>query len=383
PLRPLILQPVAAPYGACRALLRAIEAMPREQVRPLVVFPYAGAAIAEYEAAGCDTVIRELAVLRRSSAGVAGLVRLVRDSRRTGRELAELARREGCDLIHSNSMTIVSGVHAAYVADIPHVWQLREAPRETGFRRFALRLLLRQADCVLAVSRAAARTVARGEARVIHDGYDLPQARGAREVEPLEPLEPVGAPGEFVVGMLGRISPTKSQHLAVEALGLLARGGHERVRLVIAGEVYPGYEGYRDEQVVACAQSLGVGDRVDLLGWVNEPEPLLQQLDALVIATGAGEGFGGAALEALAHGVPVVSSATGGIEELIIDGVTGLVCRPDDPEAIADALALLIDDDELRGRLAAAGREHAAKFTVEQCATKLYAAWRSVLSKRR
>ncbi|MBC7460450.1 MAG: hypothetical protein H7287_03720, partial [Thermoleophilia bacterium] len=85
PLRPLILQPDAAPYGACRALLRAIEAMPREQVRPLVVFPYAGAAIAEYEAAGCDTVIRELAVLRRSSAGVAGLVRLVRDSRRTGR----------------------------------------------------------------------------------------------------------------------------------------------------------------------------------------------------------------------------------------------------------------------------------------------------------
>jgi len=143
--------------------------------------------------------------------------------------------------------------------------------------------------------------------------------------------------------------------------------------------VYPGYEEYRDEQVVGRAVHRGVADHVDLLGWVDDPEPVLNQLDALVIATGSGEGFGGAALEALAHGVPVVSSATGGIEELVIDGVTGLVCPPDDAGAIAEALERLIEHPELRRELAAKGRAHAQKFTVEQSATKLYAAWRSVV----
>jgi hypothetical protein len=87
-LRPLILQPDAAPYGANRALLRSIAAMPAGTVRPLVVFPYEGDAIAEYEAAGCDTRVMELAVLRRTSAGPAGLVRLAKERRATGRALA-------------------------------------------------------------------------------------------------------------------------------------------------------------------------------------------------------------------------------------------------------------------------------------------------------
>jgi glycosyltransferase involved in cell wall biosynthesis len=87
-------------------------------------------------------------------------------------------------------------------------------------------------------------------------------------------------------------------------------------------------------------------------------------------------------VEALAHGIPVVSAATGGVAELIIDERTGLVCPPDDAEAIAAALRRLIEDPALRVRLAEAGRAHAARFTVEQSATKLYAAWRSVVKRR-
>ena len=64
-------------------------------------------------------------------------------------------------------------------------------------------------------------------------------------------------------------------------------------------------------------------------------------------------------LEAMAAGLPVVASAVGGIPELVVDGETGLLVPPGDPDALADALGKLITDPELRQRLGAAGRARA------------------------
>lgn len=363
-VRPLILQPDASPYGANRALLRAIRAMPPGAVRPVVVFPYAGGAIGEYEAVGCDTAVLPLAVLRRSSAGPAGLMRLVRERRSTGRALADLARREGCDLVHTNSMTIVSGAVAARRAGIPHLWQLREAPVERGMKARVLRRLLASAERVLAVSPQAAELGPPGTV-VIHDGYDAPSGD-------LGPQAPIARKGELLVGMIGRISPSKAPHVAVAALG-------DGMRLAIAGTVYPGYEQYAAEELLARARGRGIEDRVHCLGWLDDATPLLRQLDVLVIATATGEGFPGAVLEALAHGVPVVSCATGGVDELVIDGRTGIACTPGSVEDVAAALVRLRDDRQLRSRLRNAGREHAARFSVQASADALLAAWRGVL----
>jgi glycosyltransferase involved in cell wall biosynthesis len=364
-LRPLILQPDAAPYGANRALLRAIRAMPLGSVRPLVVFPYAGDAIAEYEGAGCDTRVMNLAVLRRTSAGPTGIARLMRERRATGRALATLAAREGCDLVHTNSMTIVSGGPAAHGAGIPHVWQLRETPVERGLKARALGVLLSRADRVLAVSTQAAQLGPAGT-QVIHDGYDLP-------VHDTGVQTPLARDGELLVGMIGRISPSKAPHVAVEALGA-------GMRLAIAGTVYPGYEQYAADDLFARARARGIASQVDTLGWLDDPAPLLRQLDVLVIATASGEGFPGSVLEALAHGVPVVSCATGGVDELVIDGVTGIACTPGDASAVARALEQLRDDPALRAQLGEAGRAFAQQFSVQASADALFTAWTSCLS---
>lgn len=364
-LRPLILQPDSSPYGANRALLRSIMAMPAGSVRPLVVFPYDGDAIAEYEAAGCDTAVMDLAVLRRTSAGPAGLLRLARERRSTGRALGELARRERCDLVHTNSMTIVSGAVAARATGIPHVWQLREAPAERGLKARVLGMLLARADRVLAVSEQAAQLGPAGTV-VIHDGYDLP-------THAVGPQTPIAAPGELLVGMIGRISPSKAPHVAVEALG----GG---MRLAIAGTVYPGYELYAAHEIIARARARGIADRVEVLGWLDDATPLLRQLDVLVISTATGEGFPGAVLEAMAHDVPVVSCATGGVDELVLDSQTGIACPPGDAAAVARALVRLRDDPQLRRELGEAARAHVAQFSVQASADALLAEWTSVVT---
>lgn len=376
-LRPLILQPDSASYGACRSLLRTIQAMPPDSVRPVVVFPYSGDALFAYEQAGCEVVVMPLAVLRRTDSGLKGLWRLARMRRRSARALADLAKSKRCDLIHTNSMTIVSGTPAARRAGIPHVWQLREAPSERGAKAWVLCRLLARADRVIAISVQSASFGPRERTRIVRNGYDRPER--SRQSEYTHTSAPAGEsriapsrPGELTVGMVGRISPTKGQHIAIEALG-------RAMRLVIVGDTYPGHEAYEAERVRARIAELGLAERVDMLGFLQHVEPVYEQLDVLVVATKAGEGFCMAALEAMAHGVPVVSCASGGIEELVLDERTGIVCKPGSIDDVATALRRLRDDPDFRLRLGEGARAHASKFSVQASAVGLLREWNAAV----
>jgi 2-deoxystreptamine N-acetyl-D-glucosaminyltransferase/2-deoxystreptamine glucosyltransferase len=84
-------------------------------------------------------------------------------------------------------------------------------------------------------------------------------------------------------------------------------------------------------------------------------------------------------LEAMAHGRPVVGSRIGGIPDLVEDGLSGLLVRPNDPAALADALSRILTDHDLRHRLAAGARARAEQFStgaVVPRIEKVYAAVR-------
>jgi D-inositol-3-phosphate glycosyltransferase len=120
----------------------------------------------------------------------------------------------------------------------------------------------------------------------------------------------------------------------------------------------------------AHAAALGVGERVVLRGRLGRDEmpPLLRSADAVVCVPWY-EPFGIVPLEAMACGVPVVASAVGGQIDSIVDGVTGVHVPPRDPDALAAALATLLDHPELRAALGAAGVERARRrFTHDRVA---------------
>jgi len=184
--------------------------------------------------------------------------------------------------------------------------------------------------------------------RVIHNGTLPGRFSGAaRAVDP-------------TLVVLGRLVPHKRVEHAVDVVAAL-RHRHPTLRLRILGE------GWWHAEIEAHARRLGVADRVDLLGFVDEDVKALELDRAWVsLAPSLKEGWGLSVVEAASHGVPTVAyHGAGGLSESIIDGVSGLLVHgKDDLIMSVDAL---LQDSTRRGELSTQAREHSLRYTWEAC----------------
>jgi colanic acid/amylovoran biosynthesis glycosyltransferase len=163
-----------------------------------------------------------------------------------------------------------------------------------------------------------------------------------------------------------RLSPEKGHSVTLHALRLLLDKGHE-LNLRLAGD------GPSKKQLHELSDKLKIADRVSFLGYLTE-EDVIGELEAcdLFVLSSFVEGIPVSAMEAMAIGVPVIATNIAGTSELIEDGKTGLLVRPSDSHALADAIARMIADYKFRLLVA----EHARKkvsdeFDIEREAIKL------------
>jgi L-malate glycosyltransferase len=165
-------------------------------------------------------------------------------------------------------------------------------------------------------------------------------------------------PDALILATVSALRPNKYPQVLVEACGLLARRGLP-VRLFVAGD------GVLRPRLEALSRQLGIADRTHWLGHLASPERLLQSADIFLLAS-IDEAFGFVLAEAMACGVPVVATRSGGIVEVVEHGTTGLLAPPLDPEAFADAIEKLAEDDQLRRDMGERGIDRVRrKFTVE------------------
>jgi glycosyltransferase involved in cell wall biosynthesis len=170
---------------------------------------------------------------------------------------------------------------------------------------------------------------------------------------------------------VARLVPKKGLDLALRAAALLAE------RRVEARWEFVGDGPLRGE-LASLAERLGLDGRVVFSGsrdhaWVRRRlrAATLFVLPARVTADGDSDALPAAIVEALAAGVPVVTTDVGGIGEVVVDGVSGRLVRPDDAEAVADAVEELLRDDALRERLAAAAPGATLEYDLAASAERL------------
>jgi glycosyltransferase involved in cell wall biosynthesis len=116
-------------------------------------------------------------------------------------------------------------------------------------------------------------------------------------------------------------------------------------------------DGERRAELEAFVNGHGLREHVRFVGWRADMPRVYADLDVVAL-TSRNEGSPVSLIEALAAGRPVVSTAVGGVPEVVITGQTGLTVPPDDPAAFAEALLALLGDPRLAGRLGQAGRRH-------------------------
>jgi glycosyltransferase involved in cell wall biosynthesis len=218
---------------------------------------------------------------------------------------------------------------------------------------------------------AAARVVVTSEttARIVMADYDVPSQRISVVRPGNDPVLPAPGSNDGVVRLLsvGSIVPIKGYDLLIAAVATLT---DMPWRLTIAGD--------RTRNPIAAAQldadieAHGLGDRVAVLGAVP-PERIIELFLAsdLFVLASRFEGYGMALAEAIAHGIPVVSTRAGAIPETVPAG-TGLLVPPDDAVALAEALRRLIGDPPERRRFATNARAAAARLPTWRDSARLF-----------
>lgn len=222
----------------------------------------------------------------------------------------------------------------------------RYSPPFRWIERWALRTAHTVYCCNSEAADVLRRKGFRGLTPVIGLGVDV------ERFSPRHPREPEHG---FTLGYVGRLLHHKGVQVLIEALRRLPL--HVVLHIVGSGP-------YRQ---VLEALSRPLGDRIRFVDFVpHEDVPdLYRRFDAVVIPSiptpSWREQFGRVAVEAMASGVPVVASADGSLPEVV--GPGGILVPPNDAEALALAISALVDDEDLRGRYATAGREWAQRYS--------------------
>lgn len=163
------------------------------------------------------------------------------------------------------------------------------------------------------------------------------------------------SPGQRV-GFVGALEPRTGVAALIEAAGRFLSERPEAT-LTVVGDAPPGDDGHA-QLLPAAARATGVSERIDFEGRSGDAATRMAELDVLVVPSLA-EPFGMPAAEAAAAGVAVVASRTGGLPEIVEDGVTGLLVPPGDVGALAHAVGALLDDPSRRAELGQEARRRA------------------------
>lgn len=325
-----------------------------------------------------------LGALLHNVRGVASLARL-----------AWLCRRERIDVIHvtDRPRDALFGLLVARLSGsrcLIHAHTSYDRCTATALTDWALR----RADAVVGVSRFTANTYVRDAGLRVDRVYAVHNAVDSRLFPPDVPATErsamrmrLGVPTDVpLIGCVARLIRWKGQSTLLDTL-VTVRHSVPNVRLVLVGVAHdtsPDGQGDYKDYLVRRIAALGLDDAVTFAGFMSPHEmPRLYAALDVLVHPAAEEPFGLVLTEAMASARPVVAVGTGGVPEIIRDGVDGLLVPREQSETMAAAIVRVLRDPALAGRLARAGRERVLEaFSMECQTTAMLAVYRRVAKTR-
>lgn len=369
----LVIHHDADLYGADQSLLRAARALKSSSLTPVVVVPHDGPLVPLLRAEGLEVHIGPVGKLTRQLLSPAGLPRLIKNLFATIRFLDRAVAGRPVRLVYINSVAAIGGGLWAKLRRVPRLWHVREivvAPRlaAAGFP-WLLDKLGGWCVCNSAATRqwlTGQRPALASRSSVLWNGIE-PVVSPAPEAVAAFRAKLRFLPHHTVVTLVGRINRWKGQGVLIQAAALLrAQGGHADTRFLIVGDVADEQHHFR-ETMLQQIQAAGLQGSVLWHPFTPDVDLVWAASDIAVVPSIEPEPFGRVAIEAMAHGLPVVAAHHGGLAEIVQAPTTGLLVEPGSAPALAAAIDQLVRDPQERQRMGTAGRtRQSQEFTQVQ-----------------
>jgi len=279
-------------------------------------------------------------------------------------QLSETIRKTDLDIVHSVECFPPHSWHALKASvekGIPFTFTQHQYYVPTGGLGLLFKLIdktksrdiVQHAGKVFAVSNAAKR--------FLENHYNVADDRITLTLSPVntgvfKPVEGKRKNQNLTILTVARLTKSKGLEYLIKAFKALT-DEFSRVRLVIVGS------GRCENEFVALAQTVGIADKITFLTEYipNEKMPMIYNSSDVFVLPSLIEPVGIAAIEALSCGLPMIVTDVGGLSDVVVDQENGFLVPPNDYSSIAEKLALLLQDEDLRKKLGKASRQRALK----------------------
>ena len=300
--------------------------------------------------------------------------------------LVEHIRSNRIALIHTNcdhSLRYV--MYASKIARVPYVSHVRDFVR-TWFSPRNIKAL-NGASYVIANSRAISQACAQAgidpeRTAIVYNPIDLDAFSAATPAARHRVRSELAIPDDAIVlAIVGHVQPMKGHEEFVRAAIRVARLWSQSYFCIVGGipPVVNGTDFHKHLRYLVDRAQLA--DRFRFTGFRPDIPDVMAAIDILAVPSWS-EPFGRVAVEGMAAGRAVIGTDTGGLPEIITDGVDGLLIPPRDADALEGAIRRLVMDHDLCVRLASEGRRSARRFTIAKHVTEMQSLYDRVLGER-
>ncbi|GFE58484.1 glycosyltransferase family 4 protein [Geobacter sp. AOG1] len=346
-------------FGAQRSLLSLLLNIDRNKFEPVVIAPYHGPFLDIVQKAGIPCHVVHMSrwiplVTEKSGQGFfAFLISLpIRIYR-----LTSLLSRLKVDIVYSNTVVNADAAIAAKLLRVKHIWHLREGVNNSKqvssyLPPIVLPYIIRSLSSKVIVNSQWLGQHYFGkesEAVVVYNGIDSSELI-SKNAKSMSLRKELGLPDNCrLIVSIGALDPCKRHDVFIQASEIISSCLDDVYYLIVG-------LGYDDctRKLKSLAEGCAIPEKILFLGWRDDVARILSEIDVIVIASDQ-EGFGRVVVEGMALKKPVVSTRCGGPEEIIVNGETGYLVPISDPEALAEHVMLLLNNDQQRSAMGLAG----------------------------
>lgn len=366
----LFLHAGAEMYGADKVMLDLLKNLDKSQYNPYVILPTQGVLVDALKKAGIKVEVIPYPIMRRKYFNPKGILQYGAGLIKYSKMIANIAKREKIDLIHTNTAAVVEGARVSKKLKIPQLWSIHEIIVSPKIMfKFTSRLIAKRASITITDSQAVKNHLITSgyfkdeDIKVIYNGVDSNRFNPSNDSSYLRKEWNIPETAK-IVGMMGRVNSWKGQHDFLEAANLVMEK-HSDVYTVFIGSAFEGEE-WREKELADKIAESPYKDRIVNCGYRTDSEGIYKLYDVFVLPSTNPDPLPTVVLEAMSTGKPIVGYRHGGVCEMVKEGHNGLLAEVRNPRDLADKINKLLSDDELRVQMGENSRERLLNhFSIE------------------